>query len=117
MPKNPCVSEVFWRNQVRCFGKHYHYFLRSRLFFTRFWIRKTGTFHGLKTDASFRFERGTDPNLPIYALKRAALLIQEVAGGQIASEIVDIYPNPIANQQVAVKYKNIDRPDWKGVGS
>jgi phenylalanyl-tRNA synthetase beta chain len=72
-------------------------------------IRKTGTFHGLKTDASFRFERGTDPNLPIYALKRAALLIQEVAGGQVASEIVDIYPNPIPNHQVAVKYKNIDR--------
>jgi phenylalanyl-tRNA synthetase beta chain len=71
-------------------------------------VRKTSKFHGLKTDASFRFERGADPNSTIYALKRAALLIKEVAGGTISSQVVDVYPNPIANKEVAVSYKGID---------
>ncbi|MBC7919517.1 MAG: phenylalanine--tRNA ligase subunit beta [Ferruginibacter sp.] len=72
-------------------------------------IRKTAQFHGLKTDASFRFERGTDPNLPVYALKRAASLLREVAGGQVTSEIVDHYPHPILPAEVRVTYRNIDR--------
>ena len=72
-------------------------------------IRKTALRHGLKTDASFRFERGTDPNLKLYALKQCALLVQEIAGGVVASEVTDFYPNPIANFEVPVKYKNIDR--------
>ncbi|PTX12236.1 phenylalanyl-tRNA synthetase beta subunit [Pontibacter mucosus] len=63
-------------------------------------VRRTGMAHGLKTDASFRFERGTDPNMVITALKRAALLVQEVAGGEISSEIVDVYPQPIQNHEV-----------------
>jgi phenylalanyl-tRNA synthetase beta chain len=77
--------------------------------FSSAWIRKTGTFHSLKTDASFRFERGTDPNLPVYALKRAALLLLDVAGGEVSSDIFDIYPQPIAHFSVPVKYKNVDR--------
>ena len=72
-------------------------------------VRKGVQYHGLKTDASFRFERGTDPNMPVYALKRAALLIKEIAGGNITSEIVDVYPHPIADVGVDVNYKNIDR--------
>ncbi len=72
-------------------------------------IRKTALRHGLKTDASFRFERGTDPNLKLDALKYAALLIQEIAGGVVASEVTDFYPNPIAHFQIPVKFKNIDR--------
>ncbi len=72
-------------------------------------IRKTAQHHRLKTDASFRFERGTDPNMPVLALKRAALLLQEVAGGRVTSDIVDIYPTPIADVQVPVSYRNIDR--------
>src|SRR5690606_15647200 len=64
---------------------------------------------GLKTDASFRFERGTDPNITVYALKRAALLIKEVAGGNVGSEIIDIYPSPISDFKVNVTYKNITR--------
>ncbi|WP_266202951.1 phenylalanine--tRNA ligase subunit beta [Pontibacter kalidii] len=63
-------------------------------------VRRTGMAHGLKTDASFRFERGTDPNMVITALKRAVLLVQEVAGGQVSSEIVDVYPQPIQNHEV-----------------
>lgn len=72
-------------------------------------IRKGSQFHGLKTDASFRFERGTDPNMPIYALKRAAMLIKEIAGGEISSEVVDVYPKPIDDFEIDVKYKNIHR--------
>jgi len=72
-------------------------------------IRKGGQFHGLKTDASFRFERGTDPNMPVYALKRAAMLIQELAGGEISSEIIDVYPNPVEDFKIPVSFKNIDR--------
>jgi phenylalanyl-tRNA synthetase beta chain len=72
-------------------------------------IRKTGMHHGLKTDASFRFERGTDPNGTVYAVKRAAMLIKEIAGGQIASEIVDIYPAKIENRIIEVKDKNVNR--------
>src|SRR5690606_13940556 len=72
-------------------------------------IRKGSQWHGLKTDASFRFERGTDPNMPVFALKRAALLIQEIAGGEISSGITDIYPNPIPDTEVAVSYQHINR--------
>ena len=72
-------------------------------------IRKTAQRHGLKTDASFRFERGTDPNAKIFALKYAALLIQEIAGGTVSSEITDFYPSPIEDFKVQVLYKNINR--------
>ena len=58
-------------------------------------IRKTARRHGLSTDASFRYERGTDPNITVYAAKLAALLIQELAGGEICGEPVDIYPEPV----------------------
>lgn len=74
-------------------------FLESA-YFNPAYIRKTARFHGLSTDASFRFERGTDPNNTLYALKRAALLIKEIAGGIITGEIQDIYPNKITNQIV-----------------
>jgi phenylalanyl-tRNA synthetase beta chain len=77
-------------------------------------IRKGSQFHGLKTDASFRFERGTDPDMPVYALKRAALLIKEIAGGAISSEIIDYYPNPIVEREIEVSYANIDRLIGKG---
>ena len=67
-------------------------------------IRKTAKRHGLNTDASFRFERGIDPNITEYALKRAAILIEEIAGGKITSDIVDIYPNKIEDHQVHFSY-------------
>lgn len=60
-------------------------------------VRKTARRFGLNTDSSFRFERGADPNIQVYAAKRAALLMKELAGGRIASEVVDIYPAPIAD--------------------
>ena len=67
-------------------------------------IRKTAKRHGLNTDASFRFERGIDPNITEYALKRAALLIEEIAGGKITSDIIDLYPNKIEDHQVSLYY-------------
>jgi len=72
-------------------------------------IRRGSQFHGLKTDASFRFERGTDPNIPVYALKRAAMLIKEIAGGEISSEIVDLYPEPVQDRIIEVSYAHINR--------
>ena len=71
--------------------------------------------HGLKTDASFRFERGTDPNMTLYALKRAALLIKEIAGGQISSEIVDVYPTKVENRIIEIKDKNVTRLIGKAI--
>lgn len=72
-------------------------------------VRRSSKRHGLKTDASFRFERGTDPNMTVFALKRAALLIKEVAGGEISSEIIDIYPKKIENFKVPFSFEKCDR--------
>ncbi|MGY8988937.1 MAG: phenylalanine--tRNA ligase beta subunit-related protein, partial [Flavobacteriales bacterium] len=71
-------------------------------------IRKTAKRHTLSTDSSFRFERGCDPNMTIYALKRAAILIKEIAGGEISSEIVDVYPNEIKHFKVELTYSKLD---------
>jgi phenylalanyl-tRNA synthetase beta chain len=89
-------------------------FLESA-YFNPVWVRKTSKRHGLKTDASFRFERGTDPNITITALKYAALLIKELAGGTISSEISDIYPNPVAPFEVDITYRNVDRLIGKSI--
>ncbi|MBE7176167.1 MAG: phenylalanine--tRNA ligase subunit beta [Mucilaginibacter polytrichastri] len=72
-------------------------------------VRKTARRHGLHTDASFRFERGTDPDMVIPGLKRAALLICEIAGGRITSAITDIYPSPAQPFPVSVTFRNIQR--------
>ena len=72
-------------------------------------MRRTSTRHLLRTDAAKVFEKGADPNNTVYALKRAALLMQELAGGEIASEIVDLYPTPIEKAQVLVKFDNVTR--------
>lgn len=63
-------------------------------------VRKTAKLHGLNTDASFRYERGVDPNMTVYALQRVTSLIREVAGGEIAMDLVDVYPSPIINVQL-----------------
>ena len=70
-------------------------------------VRKTARRHGLNTDASFRFERGIDPNGVIYALKEAALLIKELAGGTISSDIKDLYPTPLPNFNVELTYAKV----------
>jgi phenylalanyl-tRNA synthetase beta chain len=83
-------------------------FLESA-YFNAVSVRKTAKRHGLKTDSSFRFERGTDPDMVIFALKRAALLIKEIAGGQVSSEIIDLYPNPVAPFDVDLSYSTVHR--------
>lgn len=70
-------------------------------------IRRSSTRHGLRTDAAKVFEKGSDPNVTVYALKRAALLMQEYAGGQIASDIVDIYPEEIEPVEIVLKYSKV----------
>ncbi len=71
-------------------------------------IRKTSKKHGLQTDASFRFERGADPSVTVYALKRAAMLIKEIAGGKISSDIMDEYPRKINPAKVRVDYQRMN---------
>ncbi|MDR0560324.1 MAG: phenylalanine--tRNA ligase subunit beta [Prevotellaceae bacterium] len=78
-------------------------------------IRKTSRFHGLFTDSSFRFERGTDPNMTVYALKRAALLIKELGEGEISSDIIDIYPQVIEPAEIKLSYNNIYRIIGKNI--
>ncbi len=72
-------------------------------------IRKTAKRHAINTDSSFRFERGVDSNITLAALKKAANLIIELAGGKVSSEIIDIYPNPIPDFEVSLKFKTVDK--------
>lgn len=103
-----CIAGVFGGVTSGVSNETTAIFLESA-YFSADYVRKTSMQHGLKTDASFRFERGTDPNMPVYALKQAALLIKEIAGGEISSDLIDIYPNPIENFKVEATYRNIDR--------
>ena len=103
-----CIAGVFGGTKSGISEKTTNVFLESA-HFTPDFVRKSSMHHGLKTDASFRFERGTDPNRTIYALKRAALLLKEIAGGKISSEITDNYPQKIENRLIEVKDKNINR--------
>jgi phenylalanyl-tRNA synthetase beta chain len=72
-------------------------------------VRRSARRHGLNTDASFRFERGSDPSITVYVLKRAAMLIKEIAGGSISSEVIDVYPKPVSPVKLDLKYDYIDR--------
>ncbi|SKC79069.1 phenylalanine--tRNA ligase subunit beta [Ohtaekwangia koreensis] len=103
-----CIAGVFGGAKSGITGNTKNIFLESA-YFSADYIRKTSLHHQLKTDASFRYERGTDPNITVYALKRAALLVKEIAGGQISSEIVDIYPSKIENRTIEVKDKHVAR--------
>ena len=73
------------------------------------WIRKSARRHGLSTDSSFRFERGVDPNGIIYALKQAAILCCQLAGGKVSMDICDVYPHPIDNAVVTLEYDYVNR--------
>jgi phenylalanyl-tRNA synthetase beta chain len=72
-------------------------------------LRRSSFYHNVRTDAAKTFEKGTDPNVCVYALKRAATLICELAGGEIASDIIDVYPQPVENQRIAVNFKNVEK--------
>jgi phenylalanyl-tRNA synthetase beta chain len=103
-----CIAGVFGGIDSGVTEKTTNIFIESA-YFNPVYIRKTARRHGLNTDASFRFERGTDPNGTIYALKRAALLIKEIAGGEISSELSDIYTNKIEDFKVTLRFKQVNR--------
>lgn len=104
--KPMCLAGVFGGQDSGVSEKTSAIFLESA-YFNPVSIRKSAKRHGLSTDASFRFERGIDINLVEEALKRAALLIKELAGGQISSDIVDLYPKKEENYQVFLTFKRI----------
>ncbi|MBC7865871.1 MAG: phenylalanine--tRNA ligase subunit beta, partial [Bacteroidia bacterium] len=99
-----CIAGVFGGMESGVTESTVAVFLESA-YFDAGHVRASSKFHGLKTDASFRFERGTDPEMTIIALTRAAHLILELTGGRISSEIVDIYPVKLAPSQVAFSYQ------------
>lgn len=103
-----CIAGVFGGMDSGVTERTKNVFIESACF-DPVWIRKTAKRHGLNTDASFRYERGVDPNGAPYALKRAALLIKELAGGTISSEIVDIQNKTARPFPVELSYKNITR--------
>lgn len=94
-----CIAGVFGGLKSGISDSTTNIFLESACF-NSVSVRKTARRYGLSTDASFRFERGTDPNITVWALKRAAMLIKEIAGGEISSEIIDVYPTPIDDFKV-----------------
>lgn len=106
--KAMCIAGVFGGEYSGVSETTTDIFLESA-YFNPVSVRKTSKRHGLKTDSSFRFERGTDPNITVYALKRAALLIQEIAGGKVTSAITDIYPKPVDAFKFDVNYRNVQR--------
>ena len=103
-----CIAGVFGGKGSGTYETTKNVVLESAYFHPT-WIRKSARRHGLSTDASFRFERGVDPNGTIYALKQAAILCQELAGGKVSMEICDVYPNPIKNAVVELKYDYVDK--------
>ncbi|MFM2290359.1 MAG: hypothetical protein RIS29_172 [Bacteroidota bacterium] len=110
-----CIGGVFGGQDSGVTETTQNVFLESA-YFNPVSIRKTARRHGLNTDASFRYERGCDPTNTIYVLKRCALLIQEVAGGTISSEIVDIYPQEVKPFEVEITLQKINSLIGKEIG-
>jgi phenylalanyl-tRNA synthetase beta chain len=110
-----CIGGVFGGLESGVSETTTKIFLESA-YFNPISIRKTARRHGLNTDASFRYERGCDPNNTIYILKFAALLIQHVAGGKVSSDIVDIYPEKIEPRKVDITYEKINNLIGKEIG-
>jgi len=106
--KGMCIAGVFGGINSGVTEETKNIFLEAAHFNAK-WIRKSSMHHILRTDAAMCFEKGSDPNVTLYALKRAALLFQEVAGGEIASEVIDLYPNKIEKKQIDIRYAQINR--------
>lgn len=101
-----CLAGVFGGEKSGVTMATTNVFIESA-YFNPVSIRKTSKRHTLKTDASFRYERGCDPNITLWAVRRAAYLIQQLAGGEICGDIVDIYPKPIEKAEVEINYKRV----------
>lgn len=112
--KPMCLAGVFGGFDSGVTEETTEVFLESA-YFNPVWIRKSAKRHGLSTDASFRYERGIDPNIAPYALKRAALLVTELAGGQISSPVTDIYPEPIQPFHFEISLDRVKRLIGKNI--
>ncbi len=102
-----CIAGVFGGLQSGVTEQTKDVFLESA-YFNPTWVRKTARRHGLNTDSSFRFERGADPNNTVYVLKRAAMLIKEIADGEIEGDIRDVYPVKIEKTQVILPFQKVN---------
>jgi len=102
-----CIAGVFGGKGSGTYETTRNVVLESAYFHPT-WIRKSARRHGLSTDASFRFERGIDPNGVIYALQQAAQLCRELAGGKVSMDIRDVYPSPIDNARVSLQYDYVN---------
>ena len=102
-----CIAGIFGGKGSGTYETTRNVVLESAYFHPT-WIRKSARRHGLSTDASYRFERGIDPNGTIYALKQAAILCQQLAGGKVSMQIKDVYPTPIENAQVSLSYDYVN---------
>ncbi len=105
--KPMCIGGVFGGLESGATEETTNVFIESAYFHPT-WIRKSARRHGLNTDASFRFERGVDPNNTIYCLKLAAMMVKEIAGGTISSAIKDVYENPISDFIVELSYQKVN---------
>ena len=105
--KPMCIAGVFGGLESGATEQTTNIFIESAYFHPT-WVRKTARRHGLNTDASFRFERGVDPNITLYCLKLAALMVKEIAGGTISSTIKDVYNNPIKDFVVELSYNKVN---------
>lgn len=103
-----CIAGVFGGINSGVTEETTSIFLESA-YFDPISVRKTAKRHGLSTDASFRFERGVDPNIVDYALRRAAILINQLAGGEITCDLVDIYPKKIEDHQVFLQFEKANK--------
>lgn len=103
-----CIAGVFGGKGSGTYATTKNVLLESA-YFNPTWIRKSARCHGLSTDASFRFERGIDPNGQVYALKLAALMAKELAGAEVSMEIVDVNPMPAGNFIIDLSYEYCDR--------
>lgn len=110
-----CIAGVFGGKGSGTYETTKNVVLESAYFHPT-WIRKSARRHGLSTDASFRFERGVDPNGTIEALKYAAQLCKELAGGKVSMDIKDVYPEPIKNAVVELQYDYVNRLIGKEIG-
>ena len=109
-----CIAGVFGGKGSGTYETTKNVVLESAYFHPT-WIRKSARRHGLSTDASFRFERGIDPNGVIYALKQAAILCKQLAGGTVSMDICDVYPEPIHDFDVDLNYDYVNRLVGKGI--
>ena len=110
-----CIAGVFGGEDSGVTDSTVNVFIEGA-YFDPVSIRKTAKSQQLSTDASFRFERGADPEAALYAAKRAALLIQEVAGGQVVGQVQELYPRPIGRVQIALDYGRIQHFIGKQIG-